>query len=112
VIIAVTGSVDRRSNERKEGSMELKRIGLGVATWTVGLLVPTGAHIMLINAAIQESGHSYSYHNMVKYFWDLPAIFWIYLVAMTLVGAALVLSGMKPCGGRRGKADGQKDQRG
>ena len=112
MIIAVTGSVDRRGNERKESSMDLKRIGLGVAVWTVGLLVPTAAHIMLINAAIQESGHNYSYHSMVKYFWDIPALFWVYLVLMTVVGGVLVLSGMKPCHGGRGKAGGQEGQRG
>jgi hypothetical protein len=48
---------------------------------------------MLMQVAITEEG--YSYHNMVKYFFSLPWIVWLYLVAMWLVGTILVISGLK-----------------
>jgi hypothetical protein len=50
---------------------------------------------MLMQAAVIEEGYSYSFHNMAKYFFALPWIVWVYLVAMWLVGTILVISGLK-----------------
>jgi len=60
----------------------------------VDILLPMLQHIMLMKAAVTEEGYTYSYHNMVKYFFQLPWIVWIYLVAMWLVGTILVISGL------------------
>jgi len=60
----------------------------------VGILLPMLQHIMLMKAAVTEEGYTYSYHNMVKYFFGLPWIVWIYLIAMWLVGTILVISGL------------------
>jgi hypothetical protein len=52
--------------------MKAKRILIGTIIWSLGILLPILQHIMLIKAAITEEGYTYSYRNMVKYFFDLP----------------------------------------
>ena len=75
--------------------MKVKRILIGTIIWTLGIFIPVFHHIMLMLAAAIEDGFKYNYHNMVKYFFDLPWIIWPYLVAMWLVGAILVISGLR-----------------
>jgi len=74
--------------------MKVKRILIGTIIWTLGVLLPVLQHIMLIKAAATEEGYSYSYSNMVKYFFDLPWLIWVYLIAMWLVGTILVITGL------------------
>jgi hypothetical protein len=75
--------------------MKVKRILIGTIIWTLGILLPVLQHIMLMQVAVTEEGYSYSYHNMVKYFFSLPWIVWLYLIVMGLVGTILVISGLK-----------------
>jgi hypothetical protein len=75
--------------------MNQKKILSGVVIWSIGLAIPMLYHAVLMHAAVQEDGHIYSYHAMVKYFFDLPWIVWPYLVATNLVGICLVISGLK-----------------
>lgn len=75
--------------------MKVKRILIGTIIWSLGILLPMLHHIMLMKAAVTEEGYTYSYHNMVKYFFTLPWIVWVYLVAMWLVGTILVISGLR-----------------
>jgi hypothetical protein len=75
--------------------MDRKKVLSGAIVWSMGLFVPLLYHALLMHAAVQEGGHSYSYHVMVRYFFSLPWIIWPYLVAMTVVGACLVVSGLK-----------------
>jgi len=75
--------------------MDTKKILSGALIWTIGLFVPMLCHALLMYAAVQEEGYTYSYHNMIKYFFNLPWIVWPYLTAMTVVGTCLVISGIK-----------------
>ncbi len=75
--------------------MDLKKIIVGVGIWSISLAILLLYHVLLMYAAVQEDGYSYSYHNIVKYFFDLPWIVWPYLIAAWLVGASLVGSGFK-----------------
>jgi len=89
--------IARSFDINKPGSDPLKMIGGvlgGALVWTIGFLVPILWHTLLMNAAVQETGYTYSYHVMVKYFFTLPWIIWPYLIAMTVVGICLVVSGM------------------
>ena len=80
---------------RKESDMDLKKIMVGGAIWSISLSILLLYHVLLMFAAVQENGYSYSYHNMVKDFFDLPWIVWPYLIAAWLVGTSLVASGLK-----------------
>lgn len=75
--------------------MNTRKILAGTLVWTIGLGIPLLYHRSLISAAVQEEGYRYSYTAMVKHFFELPWIIWVYLVAMGIVGACLVVSGMK-----------------
>jgi K+ transporter len=75
--------------------MDTRKVLSGAIVWSMGLLVPLLYHALLMHAAVQEDGHIYSYHVMVNYFFTLPWIIWPYLVAMAVVGACLVVSGVK-----------------
>ena len=75
--------------------MKVKRILIGTIIWALGILVPVLQHIMLMRVAVTEEGYTYSFRNMVKYFFDLPWIVWPYLIAMWLVGTILVISGLR-----------------
>ena len=75
--------------------MNTKKVLSGSLVWSLGLLVPIIWHALLMYAAVQENGYSYSYLNMVKYFFKLPWVIWPYLIGMAITGTALVLSGMK-----------------
>jgi len=75
--------------------MDRKKVLSGVIVWSMGLFFPLLYHVLLMQVAVQESGHSYSYHVMVKYFFALPWIVWPYVVATAVVGACLVISGLK-----------------
>ena len=75
--------------------MDTKKILSGALIWSVGLLLPMLWHALLMNAAVQESGYSYSYHHMMKYFIDMPWAVWVYLIAMAIIGSVLVVSGLR-----------------
>lgn len=75
--------------------MKVKRIFIGTIIWTLGILIPVLQHGIISLVASRAKTHSYAYHNLVKYFFDLPWIVWLYLVAMWLVGTILVISGLK-----------------
>ena len=75
--------------------MDTKKIFSGTLVWTIGLFVPMLWHALLMNAAVQEDGYTYSYHSMIKYFFKLPWIVWPYLIAMGITGTTLVLSGIR-----------------
>lgn len=75
--------------------MDLKKISFGVAIWSIGLTIPLLYHALLMHAAVQEEGQLYSYHVMVRHFFDLPWIVWPYLIGTTITGIFLVISGLK-----------------
>lgn len=75
--------------------MNTKRIFAGVVTWGIGFLLPTLYHAVLMHAVVPQEGLRYSYHDMTKYFFDLPWIVWPYIIAMAIVGGVLVVSGVK-----------------
>ena len=81
--------------DEEEDGMNAKKVFAGAIVWTIGLLVPMLYHALLMHAAVQEDGYGYSYHHMVKYFFDLPWLVWPYILAMGIVGAMLVVSGVK-----------------
>ena len=74
--------------------MNTKKIVAGVMSWSVGFLLPALYHSVLMHAVAQD-GRRYSYHDMTKYFFDLPWIVWPYIIAMAIVGGILVVSGVK-----------------
>jgi len=75
--------------------MKVKRVLIGTIIWTLGILVPALQHGIISIVASRAKTHSYAYHNLVKYFYALPWIVWLYLVAMWLVGTILVISGLR-----------------
>jgi len=74
--------------------MKIKRILVGTIIWTLGILIPVLQHGFISLVASRATTHSYAYHNLVKYFFALPWIVWLYLIAMWLVGTILVISGL------------------
>lgn len=75
--------------------MKVKRILIGTIIWTLGILIPVLQHGIISLVASRARTHSYDYHNLVKYFFTLPWIVWVYLVAMWLIGTILVISGLR-----------------
>lgn len=74
--------------------MKVKRILVGAILWTLGILVPILQHSIISLVASRAKTHSYNYQSLVRYFFGLPWIVWVYLVAMWLVGTILVISGL------------------
>jgi hypothetical protein len=74
--------------------MKVKRILVGTIIWTLGILIPVLQHGIISLAASHAKTRSYAYHDLVKYFFDLPWLIWPYLIAMWLVGTVLVISGL------------------
>ena len=81
--------------------MDAKLVFTGTIIWALGMFIPTLHHGMLSLAAIHSKSHAYDYHSLVKYFFNLPSIVWIYVIAMWLVGAVVVIAGL------RGKASAE-----
>jgi hypothetical protein len=75
--------------------MNVKRILIGTIIWTLGILIPIMQHGIISLVASRAKNYSYAYHNLVKYFFTLPWLIWVYLIAMWLVGTILVISGLK-----------------
>ena len=75
--------------------MDVRKILIGAIIWSLGLFVPALHHGMLAMAAIHSRNHLYNYHNLAKYFFDLPWVDGVFLVVMWLVGIVLVISGFK-----------------
>jgi len=75
--------------------MKVKRVFVGTIIWTLGILIPVLQHGIISIVASRAKTHSYDYHSLVKYFFDLPWIIWVYLIAMWLVGTILIISGLK-----------------
>jgi hypothetical protein len=74
--------------------MNSTRIGLGIAAWFLGILVPVMHHILLHwPLAAQSTNNIISRSQYLFRF--LPWIDWVYLAAMAVVGLILVVSGMK-----------------
>ena len=74
--------------------MNYPQMGLGIAAWFLGILIPVMHHVLLhwplasqqTNNIITRSRHLFG---------ALPWIDWIYLTAMRAVGAVLIVSGMR-----------------
>ena len=66
--------------------MQSKKILFGAIIWFLGFLIPVGHHIGLSLAAVQEPNYSYTYHKMAEYFFYLPWVDWVYLLAMVVAG--------------------------
>ena len=73
--------------------MNEKRIGLGIAAWFLGIIVPVCHHVALF-AAIANKSSSNVILDIQMVFNYLPWIDWLYLVLMLLVGAILIGSGI------------------
>ncbi|MCC6580385.1 MAG: hypothetical protein IT440_08070 [Phycisphaeraceae bacterium] len=73
--------------------MNHQRIGLGLASLFLGIVVPVCHHIA-IHAAIAGEQTNNIVTRMQSIFRFLPWIDWGYLVVMTIVGVILVASGM------------------
>ncbi len=71
--------------------MSSKNIFHGAIIWFLGLLVPVAHHVGLMLAVMQEEGTRYSYHNMAKYFFHLPWVDWVYLLAMVAAGLIIMI---------------------
>ena len=77
--------------------MNTTRIGLGIAAWFLGILVPVMHHVLLHWPLAAESTNNIITRSQ-QLFRFLPWIDWIYLVAMAVVGLILVVSGIKSSG--------------
>jgi hypothetical protein len=68
------------------------RIGLGMAAWFLGIIVPVYHHVGLHAALVNQSTN-----NIVErihwVFDSLPWIDWVYLALMFALGGILILSG-------------------
>ena len=82
--------------------MDIRRVLAGTITWFLGFLPVVLQHGLLSHAAAHEEKRMHTYHNMVKDFTDLPFITWVYLILMTVVGAALVLPELRRAAKGRG----------
>mgnify|MGYP000026275048 CR=1 FL=1 len=66
---------------------------LGLAAWFLGIIVPVLHHSILATAALARERES---ANIIhRLFETLPFIDFIYLVAMGIVGAILIATGMR-----------------
>jgi hypothetical protein len=81
--------------------MDVKKILTGAVIWSLGLFVPALHHGLLAIAASNCRSHTYPYHSLTKYFFDLPWVDGVFLVVMCLVGLILVISGFRPESCRR-----------
>ena len=73
--------------------MDLKRITLGLAAWFLGIIVPVFHHVILVIAVMRRDKES---TNMIhRLFETLPWIDFVYLLAMGIVGAILIATGMR-----------------
>jgi hypothetical protein len=73
--------------------MDMKRIKLGLAAWFLGIIVPVSHHVILVTVALRREGQS---TNIIyQLFEGLPWIDYVYLLAMAIVGAILIITGMK-----------------
>lgn len=74
--------------------MDCGRIGLGIAAWFLGIVVPVMHHVLLhwpladqwTDNAISRSEHVFR---------SLPRVDWVYFIAMAATGAILVASGLR-----------------
>jgi hypothetical protein len=64
--------------------------------WFLGMLIPVLHHSLLMLAAVQEEGHSYSFTGMITLFWHLPWLIWVYVVGMFLLGLWLLIRVLRP----------------
>lgn len=73
--------------------MNNRRIFIGLIAWFLGIIVPVYHHVAL-HAAIASQPSSNDIERM-RWVWEfIPAIDWIYLAMMWLVGFILVISGL------------------
>ena len=73
--------------------MNERRIGLGIAAWFLGIIVPIYHHIGL-HAAIAHESTNNIVTRMESVFRFLPWIDWLYLALMFALGTILIVSGL------------------
>lgn len=74
--------------------MNTTKIGLGIAAWFLGILVPV-MHHALLHWPIGAVSTNNIITRSQSLFRSLPWIDWVYLAAMATVGLILVISGIK-----------------
>jgi len=70
-----------------------KRIGIGLAAWFLGIIVPVYHYVGLHAALANEQTNNIITRIRDVFEW-LPWIDWVYLALMTIAGSVLVVSGM------------------
>ena len=75
--------------------MNKKKVFSGVKAWSFCLLLPMLYHAAKMQAAAEVEGYRYSYHDVVKHFFDLHWIIWLPMIVLAIVGSILVASGLK-----------------
>jgi hypothetical protein len=78
--------------------MDTIRIGWGIVAMFLGIIVPVMHHV-LVYWPVADQPTTNIAHRFQDIFIALPWIDWVYLVAMTIVGMVLIVSGMR--GGRK-----------
>ena len=74
--------------------MDTTRIGWGIITWFLGIIVPTMHHVLLHwPIAWERTGNVITRSQHV--FRSLPWVDWVYLIAMAVVGFHLIVTGAK-----------------
>ena len=77
--------------------MRTGAVALGLAAWSVGIGIPAAYTAAVTDALLHESGAhtNYTLDYMIAHcFNSMPGLMWVYLIAMLLVGAILVLWGL------------------
>ena len=73
--------------------MNILRIGVGLVAWFLGILIPV-LHHCLLHFAIGHGPTSNIITRSQSLFEHLPWVDWVYLLAMAVVGAILIVSGI------------------
>ena len=74
--------------------MNMKRISLGILAWFLGIIVPV-MHHTLLHWPLAVHPTSNIVTRSKSLFQSLPWIDWVYLAAMAIVGAVLIIFGIK-----------------
>ena len=74
--------------------MNTARICLGIMAWFLGIIVPVMHHVLLHWPLASQQTSNYVTRSQ-HLFKSLPAVDWVYLGAMAVVGLVLVVSGMR-----------------
>ena len=75
--------------------MRLNAMALGIISWTLAVGLPAVYNVALARIAMKDPHQAHDVRELARTFNQMPAVMWLYTIAMAFVGLMLISYGLR-----------------